>query len=75
VKYFLWTYNISVIKLNPPYDLMVDLRKIVSGRPLRTRLELYAPYIRVNTYQSFNKELEALLQIREKPRTLERLIL
>ena len=26
-----------VIKLNPPYDLMVDLSKIVSGRGERTR--------------------------------------
>lgn len=28
-----------VIKLNPPYDLMVDLSKIVSGRQTMTSIE------------------------------------
>lgn len=29
-------HSISVIKLNPPYDLMVDLEKVPSGRGERT---------------------------------------
>lgn len=32
--------DISVIKLNPPYDLLVDLSKVSLGRGWRTRLVL-----------------------------------
>ncbi len=28
--------SVSVIKLNPPYNLMVDLEKVLSGRGDRT---------------------------------------
>lgn len=34
---------ISVIKLNPPYNLMVDLEKVPSGRQEATDLELLEP--------------------------------
>ena len=36
---------ISVIKLNPPYNLMVELSKIVSGRAVAANLELLSDLV------------------------------
>src|SRR5690606_30174396 len=53
--------SVSVIKLNPPYDLMVDVAEISRGRHPHTLLELFK-YIAENPESS-----ERLLKRLQKP--------
>ena len=61
--------SIPVIKLNPPYGLLVDLAEISTGRPSDLTLELNHIIIATRKYKRFNNQLRDLLEMpeRDKP--------
>jgi hypothetical protein len=60
-----------VIKLNPPYDLMVDLDKVTIGREQPTVLELYNFIIETSDhYSNLCEELEAIRTYQPKDEAL-----
>jgi hypothetical protein len=63
---------VSVIKLNPPYDLMVDLSKVSLGRNLTTATEpnlepLYQLLVNYHDTQSNLDRIRRLLHNAVKP--------
>lgn len=62
---------VSVVKLDPPYNLMVDLEKVPFGREQPSVLELYNFIIETSDhYSNLCKELEAIRSYEPKDEAL-----